>query len=98
MLAHRYPTRITDDNVYSLLSYNIGYLSGLTNNRAVVRDPDFQQANMQSLKQRLDELGADILAVQEIDYQGGSVVQRQPAKRNCQTRLQPRRPSGQLGR
>ena len=69
MLTHQYPTRITDDNVYSLVSYNIGYLSGLTNNRAVVRDPDFQQANMQSVKQRLDELGADILAIQEIDYQ-----------------------------
>ena len=69
ILAHQYPTRVNDDDVYSLLSYNIGYLSGLTNNRAVVRDPDFQHENMQSVKQHLDELDADILAFQEIDYQ-----------------------------
>ena len=69
ILSHQYPSRITDDNVYSLLSYNIGYLSGLTNNRAMVRDPDFQRENMQSIKLRLDELDADILAFQEIDYQ-----------------------------
>lgn len=52
------------DSTFSLATYNIGYLSGMTNNEAVVRSADFFESN---LEQAIPYLKTDILALQEVD-------------------------------
>ena len=69
LLTHQYPAATSTDNTYSLLTYNIGYLSGMTNNRAVIREENYQHENMLIVQKHLNQLQPDILAFQEIDYQ-----------------------------
>ncbi len=56
------------DSVYSILTYNIGYLSGLTNNKPVKRPRALFQKNMNRVKEILNAVKPDILAFQEIDF------------------------------
>ena len=52
----------------SVVSYNIGYLSGLTNQQAVERDQTFYETNQATAVKALGDLRPDILALQEIDF------------------------------
>jgi len=53
----------------TIVTHNIGYLSGTTNNRPVNRPPlVFFQANTAALIQALKRIRADIIAFQEIDF------------------------------
>lgn len=52
----------------TVVSYNLGYLSGLTNQRAVVRDQALLEANQATAVAALKTLQPDILALQEIDF------------------------------
>ncbi|MGF1459181.1 MAG: endonuclease/exonuclease/phosphatase family protein [Leptolyngbyaceae cyanobacterium] len=61
-----YPLK-TAANELVVVSYNIGYLSGLTNNQAVRPPADLYQTNLASAIAALAPLEADILALQEID-------------------------------
>ena len=55
-------------DTFSLITYNIGYLSGMTNNLAVERSEDLFTENMISLQSFLKEREADIVLFQEIDF------------------------------
>ena len=61
----------TAPNTLTATTYNIGYLSGLTNNEPVVRSDSFLAANMQQALGLLREANADVIGFQEIDYGGG---------------------------
>lgn len=53
----------------SLVSYNIGYLSGLTNQEAVKRPQALFDDNLATVISALRNLNADIIAFQEIDLE-----------------------------
>jgi len=52
----------------SVVSYNIGYLSGLTNQQAVERDQTLYESNQVTAVEALAARSPDILALQEIDF------------------------------
>lgn len=56
------------DSVFSIVTYNIGYLSGMTNNRAVERSISFVKENEKKVLSHLKNINPDIIAFQEIDY------------------------------
>ncbi|MEM9808607.1 MAG: metal-dependent hydrolase, partial [Cyanobacteria bacterium P01_D01_bin.56] len=55
------------DETLSLVSYNIGYLSGLTNLEAVARPKTLFDDNLEQAIAALKPLNPDIIAFQEID-------------------------------
>ena len=57
----------SDANTLSLVSYNIGYLSGLTNQEAVERPKSLFDGHLESAIATLRPLNPDIIAFQEID-------------------------------
>lgn len=57
----------TNDTI-SIFTYNIGYLSGMTNNRAVNRPKDLMDANLIKVTKLLKDLSPDIMSFQEIDF------------------------------
>ena len=57
----------SDANTLSLVSYNIGYLSGLTNQAAVERPKSLFDGHLESAIATLRTLNPDIIALQEID-------------------------------
>ncbi|MEA5450000.1 endonuclease/exonuclease/phosphatase family protein [Leptolyngbya sp. CCNP1308] len=63
-----YAPGISNPEQLSVVSYNIGYLSGLTNQQAVERDKALFDSNQATAVQALGELEPDILALQEIDF------------------------------
>ena len=52
---------------FSLVSYNIGYLSGLTNQEAVERPRTLFDEHMAAVTAAFGAIDADIIALQEID-------------------------------
>ena len=56
------------DSIFSILTYNIGYLSGMTNNLPVAKPKALFEANLQQVKSEIKKINADIIAFQEIDY------------------------------
>jgi endonuclease/exonuclease/phosphatase family metal-dependent hydrolase len=63
------PTTAAPDTL-TVTTYNIGYLSGMTNNQPVVRSDSFLRENMAQALRLLREADADLIAFQEIDYDG----------------------------
>lgn len=57
----------TEADELTIVSYNIGYLSGLTNNEAVRPEASLYEANLATAIAALQPLEPDILALQEID-------------------------------
>lgn len=51
----------------TVVTYNIGYLSGMTNNRPVDRSPALYARHMDAATRMLDSLRADVIGFQEID-------------------------------
>jgi endonuclease/exonuclease/phosphatase family metal-dependent hydrolase len=58
----------TTDSTLLVASYNIGYLSGMTNNKAIRAEDFLYNKNLNSAIKHLKNLNADILAFQEIDF------------------------------
>jgi endonuclease/exonuclease/phosphatase family metal-dependent hydrolase len=52
----------------SVMTFNIGYLSGLSNNKAVRISPEEYYANLLESIEHVKELSPDIIAFQEIDF------------------------------
>jgi hypothetical protein len=52
----------------TVATYNVGYLSGLTNQQAVVRDRALLDANQATAISALQGLNLDVLALQEVDF------------------------------
>lgn len=63
-----YETKVNNDSIYSIVTYNIGYLSGMTNNKAIEKPKELFENNMKIVKNEFSKVNADILAFQEIDY------------------------------
>ncbi|NER14954.1 endonuclease/exonuclease/phosphatase [Leptobacterium flavescens] len=57
-----------EDSVITVISYNIGYLSGLTNNKAVESPESLYETNLDRTKSVFGRIQPDIIAFQEIDF------------------------------
>lgn len=67
-ITNTYTQNIDTDSIYSVVTYNIGYLSGMTNNRAVAKPKSLFDDNLKKVTDEFRSLNADIIAFQEIDY------------------------------
>lgn len=61
-------SRVPLKDTFSLMTYNIGYLSGMTNNLAVDMPEGLFVSNLKAANQLLIHSRADIIAFQEIDF------------------------------
>ena len=68
LMVNNYEQKIDTNSIYSIVTYNIGYLSGMTNNKAVAKPKDLYINNLKKVKYEFDLLNIDIIAFQEIDY------------------------------
>ena len=59
--------RIPKDTL-SVMSYNLGYLSGMTNNRSVTRAQELFDSNLSQVNSLLTDQKPDIIGFQEIDF------------------------------
>ena len=55
-------------DTFSVITYNIGYLSGMTNNLAMDRPRDLLDSNLKKAISLLKDKNPDIIAFQEIDF------------------------------
>jgi len=58
----------TNSSIFTVATYNIGYLSGMTNNLPIAKPKSLFDNNLVKVKRILKHLNIDILAFQEIDY------------------------------
>lgn len=68
LITHNYETQVDNDSVYSIVTYNIGYLSGMTNNRAIAKPKELFDDNLKKVVAEIKKENPDIIAFQEIDY------------------------------
>ena len=68
LITNEYQQTTTTDSIYSIVTYNIGYLSGMTNNTAADKPRSLYNKNLTKVKEKFKLLNADIIAFQEIDY------------------------------
>ena len=80
-----YPITVFDNDVkevgdtLTIMTYNIGWLSGLTNNLPVERSEELYKNNLESVIKSLDSFHQNIIAFQEIDiYSDRSYNYNQP--------------------
>lgn len=66
--SFKYQSQIKNDSIHSIITYNIGYLSGMTNNLAVEKPKSLFEQNLNKVIYELKKTDADILAFQEIDF------------------------------
>jgi endonuclease/exonuclease/phosphatase family metal-dependent hydrolase len=59
---------LENDSVFSIVTYNIGYLSGMTNNLAVESPKELFEDNLAKALSETKKVNPDIIAFQEIDY------------------------------
>ena len=64
-----YPPGPDDPESISVVSYNLGYLSGLTNQQAVERDLALTERNQETAIAALQQAAPDIIGFQEIDFE-----------------------------
>jgi endonuclease/exonuclease/phosphatase family metal-dependent hydrolase len=57
-----------NDSVFSIVSYNIGYLSGMTNNLPIAKPKKLFEDNLAIVVSETKKINPDIIAFQEIDY------------------------------
>ncbi len=68
IIQHKHSDATPNDSILTIVTYNIGYLSGMTNNRAVHKPKELFTTNLQSVKENFRVYNPDIIAFQEIDY------------------------------
>jgi endonuclease/exonuclease/phosphatase family metal-dependent hydrolase len=59
---------IDNDSIFSIVTYNIGYLSGMTNNLPIAKSKSLFDDNLQKVINETKKVNPDIIAFQEIDY------------------------------
>ena len=57
-----------NDSIFSIVTYNIGYLSGMTNNLPVAKPKELFDENLKKVLLETAEVNPDIIAFQEIDF------------------------------
>jgi endonuclease/exonuclease/phosphatase family metal-dependent hydrolase len=60
---------LNKDSIFSIVTYNIGYLSGMTNNKPIEKPKQLFDTNLQNVLLENEKINPDIIAFQEIDYQ-----------------------------
>ncbi len=68
LITNNYEQTIDIDSIYSIVTYNIGYLSGMTNNTVAEKPKSLFDENLKKVNDEFKLLNADIIALQEIDY------------------------------
>lgn len=68
LLKNNYATTINNDSIFNIITYNIGYLSGMTNNLSVKTPKKLYDINLAKVLQEIKRINPDIIAFQEIDY------------------------------
>ena len=63
-----FPSKMNNDSIISIITYNIGYLSGMTNNLAVKKPKSLFDNNLKTVLNQFKKINADIIAFQEIDF------------------------------
>ena len=61
-------TQASQDSTILIMTYNVGYLSGMTNNQATRPDETLYTNNLHKLEKHLCDTLPDIICFQEIDY------------------------------
>lgn len=56
------------DSTFSVITYNIGYMSGMTNNQSVKREEPLFDANLIKAKELFSAINPDLVGFQEIDF------------------------------
>ncbi len=68
-LIHRpVETSPITDSTIKIMTYNVGYLSGMTNNTSEWKDNSLTKSNYKKLLNLLNSESSDLIAFQEIDY------------------------------
>lgn len=57
-----------NDSIFSIVTYNIGYLSGMTNNLPIAKSKELFDENLQKVLKEIKKINPDIISFQEIDY------------------------------
>lgn len=68
LIVNKHKSNIDNDSIYSIITYNIGYLSGMTNNKTVEKPKTLFVSNLKKVLDRVKNSNPDIFALQEIDY------------------------------
>lgn len=68
------PPDSTAPDTLTVMTYNIGYLSGMTNNEPVVRPDSLFHANMDQVLSFFRKADPDVVGLQEIDFGGARVA------------------------
>ncbi len=68
LITNEYTQEFNSDSIFSIVTYNIGYLSGMTNNTSKARPKELFDTNLFHVKEEFKKLNPDIIAFQEIDY------------------------------
>ena len=68
LMTNQYPTEVERDAVFSIVTFNIGYLSGMTNNRPLAKPKALFDTNLQKVLREVKAVNPDIIALQEIDF------------------------------
>ena len=68
VLVNDYSTSGKNDSIYSIITYNIGYLSGMINNLPIKKEKAFYDENLNTVLTQFKNINPDIIAFQEIDY------------------------------
>ena len=63
-----FPSITNKDSAYTIITYNIGYLSGMTNNLPIEKSKMLFDTNLGIVLKNFQNENADILAFQEIDF------------------------------
>ena len=68
IISNNYSKKADTDSIYSIVTYNIGYLSGMTNNRAIAKPKSLFDNNLKKVLAEFSTINPDIIAFQEIDF------------------------------
>ena len=68
LIENNYPQAYDHDSVYTIITYNLGYLSGMTNNLPVAKPKSLFDDNLRLVYDEFAKIKADIICLQEIDY------------------------------
>ncbi len=68
LIENNYPDSNDSDSVYSIITYNLGYLSGMTNNLPLAKNKTFFDEHLERVYTEFEKTNPDIICFQEIDY------------------------------
>lgn len=68
LITNNYPSKKTNDSTFSIITYNLGYLSGMTNNLPIVKSKSLFNDNLKKVLLETERNNPDIIALQEVDY------------------------------